>query len=115
MFFGHDLAPHLLGKKLPPESVAQGHRHRSLGVALTDDEAVQLGDDLRRRQIFHDRHVDGGVRRRTSARIGLAHCAVVPRPFRLFLVVHCCFRFRVLTRHRPSDVEPADRLDRCRS
>ena len=37
----------------PPPAVAQGHGDRPLGVALGDDEAVKLGDDLAGGQVGH--------------------------------------------------------------
>ena len=47
---GQDLLAQLLGQLLAPPAVAQGDGDGALGVVLADDEAVQLGDDLARRE-----------------------------------------------------------------
>ena len=39
---------------LAPPAVAQRDRHRPLGRVLTDDEAIELGNDLARGQGGHD-------------------------------------------------------------
>ena len=44
---GQHLLAQLVVELQPPPAVAQRDRDRALGVALTDDEAVELGDDLR--------------------------------------------------------------------
>ena len=43
---GGDLVAQILGHLLPAPAIAQRDRHRALRVALPDDVAVQLGDDL---------------------------------------------------------------------
>jgi hypothetical protein len=48
---GVDLAPQLLGELLPAPAVTQGDGHGPLGVALPDDVAVELGDDLAGREL----------------------------------------------------------------
>ena len=51
------LRQHLLAQPLvelqPPPAVAQRDRDRALGVALADDEAVELGDDLAGGEVAH--------------------------------------------------------------
>ena len=53
------LRQHLLAQLLvelqPPPAIAQRDRDRALGVALADDEAVELGDDLAGGEVGHDR------------------------------------------------------------
>ncbi len=45
-----DLVAQLGGQVLPPPAVAQRDGHRALGLVLADDVAVELGDDLGRRE-----------------------------------------------------------------
>ena len=47
---GRDLVGHLGRQPLTAQAVAQRDRHGALGLGLTDDVLVQLGDDLARRQ-----------------------------------------------------------------
>ena len=51
------LRQHLLAQLVvelqPPPAVAQRDRDRALGVALADDEAVELGDDFAGREVGH--------------------------------------------------------------
>ena len=49
MFFGAISSRRSLGDLLPAPAVAQRDRDRALGLALADDVAVELGDDLARR------------------------------------------------------------------
>ncbi len=48
-----DLGAHLLGQLLPPPAIADRDRHGPLGGGLADDVAIELGDDLARRQVSH--------------------------------------------------------------
>src|SRR5579885_1281169 len=50
---GQNLLAHLFAQLLAAPAVAQGDRHRALGVALADDVAVELGDDLAGRKRGH--------------------------------------------------------------
>ena len=54
----HDLFPHPLRKVLTPPAIAQRDRDRALGVMLTDDEPVQLGDDFPGRIGGHLHQID---------------------------------------------------------
>ena len=48
------LLAHLVVELQPAPAVAQRDRDRALGVVLTDDEAVEFGDDFARREVGHD-------------------------------------------------------------
>jgi len=48
-----DFLGELRGELLSPHPVAQGDRDRALGVALADDEAVELGNDFAWREVSH--------------------------------------------------------------
>ena len=50
---GRDLPAQLVGKLPAPPAVPQRDRHGPLGVGLADDVAVELGDDLPGRQVWH--------------------------------------------------------------
>ncbi len=54
---GQHLLAQLLVELQAPPAVAQRDRDRALGVALADDEAVELGDDFARGKVGHD----GGI------------------------------------------------------
>ena len=53
---GGDLVAQLLGHLLPAPAIAQRDRHRALRVVLPDDVAVELGDDLARREGAESAH-----------------------------------------------------------
>jgi len=50
---GINLVAQIRGELLAPPAVAQGDGDSALGVALADDEAIKLGDDLARGQVGH--------------------------------------------------------------
>ena len=52
---GQNLFAHRAGQLLATPAVAERDRHRSLGIALADDEAIQLGDDFTGRKGRHAR------------------------------------------------------------
>ena len=55
MFFGATSSRSSARQLLPPPAVAQRDGDRALGVVLADDVAVELGDDLRRREAGRSR------------------------------------------------------------
>jgi hypothetical protein len=54
--FRNDFAPHLARELLAPVTVAHRDRDRAFGFGLTDDVAIQLRNDLPRRQLAHGAH-----------------------------------------------------------
>ncbi len=48
---GRDLSRHILGQLLAPPTIADGDRHRPLGVVLTHNVPVEFLNDLARRQV----------------------------------------------------------------
>ncbi len=50
---GHDLGALVLGEREAAVAVAHGDGDGALGVVLPDDVAIQLADDLLRRQVLH--------------------------------------------------------------
>src|SRR5262249_27858193 len=64
----HHLLAQLVVELQAAPAVAQRDRDRALGVALADDEAVELGDDLAGGEVGHAAGTTGG--RRSAARTG---------------------------------------------
>jgi hypothetical protein len=51
--------PHLLLDTLPPPAIPQHDRDRLLGIVLSDDVLVELGDDLTRSEFVEPDEVLG--------------------------------------------------------
>src|SRR5262249_8851624 len=80
----HHLLAQLLVELQAAPAVAQRDRDCALGVALADDEAVELGNDFAGREVGHAAGTTGGGRRAIDAGVGITRtrrngCQPTPR------------------------------------
>ena len=56
MFFGGDFVAQFFGDLLPAPAVTQRDRDRALGFALTDDVAIEFGNNFARSEALERAH-----------------------------------------------------------